>query len=65
MQLHVNGKPLHTQAPTLAALLQELQVAPPGIAVAVNESVVRRANHAQFRLNEGDKIEIIRAVQGG
>ncbi len=65
MQLHVNAQPLETQAQTLAELLQELQIAPPGIAVAVNESVVRRAHHTEFALNPGDKIEIIRAVQGG
>lgn len=65
MQIQVNGQPRETGSTTLTALLQELQIAPPGIAVAVNESVVRRACHAEFRLSEGDKIEIIRAVQGG
>ncbi len=65
MQLLVNGQTLRTEAPTLAALLLELQIAPTGTAVAVNEAVVRRANHADFQLKDGDKIEIIRAVQGG
>lgn len=65
MQLHVNGQSLQTRANTLEELLQELQIAPVGTAVAVNQSVVRRAAHAEFRLNEGDQIEIIRAVQGG
>lgn len=65
MQLHVNGKPLETRAATIAELLQELQISPVGTAVAVNQSVVRRAGHAEFRLSAGDQIEIIRAVQGG
>lgn len=65
MQLQVNGKTHQTRAVTLAELLLELQIAPVGIAVAVNQSVVRRAHHAAFQLSAGDHIEIIRAVQGG
>lgn len=65
MHIEVNGKARETMATNVAALLQELQIAPVGIAVAINQNVVRRANHAAFLLNEGDQIEIIRAVQGG
>ncbi len=65
MQIHLNGAPRETASQTVAELLQELQIAPVGVAVAINESVVRRARHAEFRLSEGDKIEVIRAVQGG
>lgn len=70
MQIEVNGQPRETRAQNVSQLLEELefstpQNAPVGIAVAVNGSVVRRAAHAEFVLNEGDKIEIIRAVQGG
>ena len=65
MQIQVNGHLVETSAPTVAALLLELEIAPIGVAVAINESVVRRAKHSEFRLHEGDKIEIIRAVQGG
>ncbi len=68
--VEINGKPLETRAQNVAQLLEELGFtgfgeAPVGIAVAVNESVVRRATHREFSLGEGDKIEIIRAVQGG
>ncbi len=70
MQIQVNGKPLETRAQNVAELLEELEFmapdsAPVGIAVAVNQSVVRRASHRDFALKSGDQIEIIRAVQGG
>jgi sulfur carrier protein len=50
---------------TLARLLADLGVAPPGIAVAVNERVVPGAQLAGHALREGDTVEIIRAVAGG
>ncbi|PQV65415.1 sulfur carrier protein [Abditibacterium utsteinense] len=70
MQIQVNGKSRETRAQTVAQLLEELgfstpENAPVGMAVAVNENVVRRASHREFSLNDGDEIEIIRAVQGG
>lgn len=70
MKIQVNGQPLETRAQTVAQLLEELgfftaQSGPTGLAVAVNQSVVRRSIHAEFPLGEGDQIEIIRAVQGG
>ena len=65
MQIRVNGQPLETHAPTLAALLAWLQIPSLGTAVAVNQVVVRRALHAECDLQDGDEIEIIRAVQGG
>ncbi len=65
MKIRLNGESVESQAPTVAQLLQERQISPVGVAVAVNENVVRRAHHATHTLNEGDRIEIIRAVQGG
>ncbi len=65
MKITLNGEPRETTATTVAQLLRELQFEPVGLAVAVNQSVVRRANHAAHALNEGDVVEIIRAVQGG
>ncbi|MBW3636782.1 MAG: sulfur carrier protein ThiS [Armatimonadetes bacterium] len=65
MKIRLNGESVESQAPTVAQLLEERQISPVGIAVAVNESVVRRVHHATHTLNEGDRVEIIRAVQGG
>ncbi len=36
-----------------------------GLAIAVNNAVVPRANWESFLLNENDTITIIRATQGG
>jgi sulfur carrier protein len=37
----------------------------PGIAVAINEQVVRRTSWAETSLSDGDVVEIITATQGG
>ena len=36
-----------------------------GLAVALNGAVVRRADWSQVRLNEADKVEVLRAIGGG
>ncbi|MEM1347003.1 MAG: sulfur carrier protein ThiS [Myxococcota bacterium] len=49
-----------------AALGAELAAAGArGVAVAVNGRVVRRAEWGERTLAQGDRVEIIRAVQGG
>jgi sulfur carrier protein len=50
---------------TVAQLLVHLQAPERGIAVAKNDRVVRRAMFEQERVNEGDRVEIIKAVAGG
>ncbi len=65
MQITLNGEARQTDATTIAQLLGELKFEPTSLAVAVNGSVVRRADFAARALQAGDQIEIIRAVQGG
>jgi sulfur carrier protein len=50
---------------TLEELLHDLEVPTAGIAIAVNDCVVRRSAFASRALAEGDAVEIIRAVAGG
>lgn len=50
---------------TIAALLDDLGIERAGIAIAVNERVVRRASFDEHALLDGDAVEIIRAVAGG
>ncbi len=50
---------------TVAQLLAHLQTPERGIAVAKNDKVVRRSTFEEERINDGDRIEIIRAVAGG
>ena len=65
MQLKLNGELEEVEATTVAELLKEVNAPSTGIAIALNGSVVRRAQHWSTPLQEGDEIEIIRAVQGG
>jgi sulfur carrier protein len=50
---------------TVGRLLAELGVRDAGIAVAVNDRIVRKAAFDEHALQEGDAVEIIRAVAGG
>ena len=66
--LRVNGEP--REAPpglTIRALLAHLGRDPeqPGVAIALNERVVRRALWDETAVPEGARVEIITASQGG
>jgi sulfur carrier protein len=62
----INGEELDLpDGVTVAQLLAHLQAPERGIAVAKNDRVVRRSAFEEERVNEGDRIEIIRAVAGG
>lgn len=50
---------------TIAELLELLETPSNGIAVARNDAVVSKARHATERIEDGDRIEIIKAVAGG
>ncbi len=65
--LRVNGEAMTTDAETVAGLLAALGVdeSRTGVAVAVNEEVVRRTEWPVTRLSDGDTVEVLRAVQGG
>ena len=67
MRAQINGEDREfADGLTLAEIMERLGVRrEAGIAVAVNDAVVPRASHENFRPSEGDTIEIIRAVAGG
>jgi sulfur carrier protein len=66
MRLTVNGTDRDLAAPvSVAALLERLALSRDGIAVALNDDVVPRAEHATRMLRDGDRLEIIVAVAGG
>lgn len=50
---------------TLGRLVATLTTASSGVAAAVNETVVPRGEWPGLRLAEGDRIEVLTAVQGG
>jgi sulfur carrier protein len=62
----INGEPHELpDGLTVAQLLERVQAPERGIAVAKNDRVVRRSAFAEERIEDGDRIEIIRAVAGG
>ncbi|MFF7975536.1 sulfur carrier protein ThiS [Streptomyces sp. NPDC007905] len=66
MNISVNGQRRQVAPGTaLDALVETLTAAPSGVAAAVNETVVPRAQWATTALAEGDRVEVLTAVQGG
>jgi sulfur carrier protein len=49
----------------VAELLALVSAPSEGIAVEVNQSIVRRAELGEKRLSEGDRVEIVGLVGGG
>lgn len=65
MKLKVNGEEHVTEKQTVANLLAEMSILPERVAVEVNLSVIKRADFENFRLKDGDVIEIVNFVGGG
>ncbi|MEU2880491.1 sulfur carrier protein ThiS [Streptomyces sp. NPDC007070] len=66
MNISVNGVSRCVEPGTaLDAVVRALTAAPSGVAAALNETVVPRAQWAATVLAEGDRVEVLTAVQGG
>jgi len=66
MKIVVNGQERALAAPvTVAALLDELGMVGKRVAVEVNQEIVPRSRHAEFRLNDSDRVEVVFAIGGG
>ncbi|WP_418956594.1 sulfur carrier protein ThiS [Streptomyces tritici] len=66
MNVSVNGEPRALPGPlSLDALVATVTAAPSGVAAAVNEAVVPRSQWPATVLADGDRVEILTAVQGG
>ncbi|MEU6085956.1 sulfur carrier protein ThiS [Streptomyces sp. NPDC047085] len=64
--ISVNGERREVAPGTaLDSLVKTLTAAPSGVAAAVNETVVPRTQWATTALTEGDRVEVLTAVQGG
>jgi len=65
-QIDVNGAPCSVPAgQTLSGLLEQLGMPAQGIALAVNREVVPRQQWLERRLQQNDKVDIVRAIGGG
>jgi sulfur carrier protein len=66
MNITVNGQ--STQLPegaTVADLLEQMDLPATRVAVERNEQLIRRAQHAQTPLADGDQLEVVTLVGGG
>ncbi len=66
MNIVLNGAQRGLEEPlTLLGLIDRLELTGKRLAVEVNEEVVPRSLHAEYRLHDGDRVEIVRAIGGG
>ncbi|MDX2704475.1 sulfur carrier protein ThiS [Streptomyces sp. PA03-6a] len=66
LSVSVNGEAREVaEGVTLDRLVATLTVAPSGVAAALNETVVPRAQWPATPLRDGDRVEVLTAVQGG
>lgn len=65
MKIQINNKEVETKALTLSELAQEMALPEKGVAVAVNNKMVPRAQWADTALTEGIAVVIIKAACGG
>lgn len=66
MTVHVNGTAREVPPGcALTDVVALVSTAPSGIAVAVNGEVVPRGSWPDTRVADGDRVEVLTAVQGG
>ncbi|MDT0391840.1 sulfur carrier protein ThiS [Streptomyces dubilierae] len=66
MNISVNGQPRDVRPGTaLDTVVKSLTTSPSGVAAALNETVVPRTQWPSTPLAEGDRVEVLTAVQGG
>lgn len=66
MNISLNGEPREFAPGTaLDTVVRALTPAPSGVAAALNETVVPRGQWSSTPLAEGDRVEVLTAVQGG
>lgn len=67
MNLTINREPARFEAspPSVAALVEERGMPQKAVVIAVNGEVLRREEWDEKRLEEGDEVEVVRAVAGG
>ena len=65
MKVFVNSKETSTDSKTVLELANELSLPEKGVAVAVDNKIVPRAEWANSPLKEGAQIVIIKAACGG
>lgn len=65
MRIQLNGRPIETEANTLAELLQEQQIDASCVASAVDGEFVPRSRYDAQHITSGCQLEILSPMQGG
>ena len=66
MKILLNGQEKSLEPPmTVAALLQDMGLGDRRVAVEVNREIVPRSRHAEFQLQDNDRVEVVFAIGGG
>lgn len=66
MIIKVNESPREiSNTISLQELINELQISTNGIAIAINNSVIKKEDWLSYLLQENDNVLIIRSTQGG
>ena len=66
LQISVNGEPREVdRGATIETLLAELSQHPSTVAVEYNGAILKRVLYATTQLETGDRLELVRFVQGG
>jgi len=66
LRVYINGESREVQGtPTLAELINQLDLPAARIAVELNREVVRRSDWGNTMVHEDDRIEIVHFVGGG
>ena len=65
MRIQVNGDTREVAARTVLALVEELGFDVRKVAVERNLAIVPKSLHAETRLEEGDRLELVQFVGGG
>ncbi len=66
MRIYLNGEAKSFGGVlTVTQLLGELGLAERRVAVEINQEIVPRSRHAEHRLRDDDRVEVVFAVGGG
>ena len=66
MQVCVNQQVCDVAQDTvLQSLLQQLELLKPGVAVALNNKVIRKSEWSLIKLQADDQIQVFQAIAGG
>lgn len=66
MKITLNEQPLElAQTLSVSALLEQLKRHQPGTALAINQTIIPRADWATHQVQDGDDILLFQAIAGG